>query len=255
MQVWDLIFDVLFSYLLISFQLIFSFFCTLKFQAFRSCFESQCWPNHLLSAPTFPVPKCLHVLLSGSLLPSVFPSTPYYVNYTKFLSDGFTAYFNTWWVKLTHALVPILSSHRLLPLHILWHIDPLLCNGRETTTTARQHLHKHTTVLELLLGSSLRATMEILLEVVFSMGPLRGYITWLTEWSEVSWLMSEWVSELEDCCGEVCSCGTGTVREPRGRGMSTIGSHYQTTGEDTVDWEDLVHAVVNCKVCEFAIAL
>jgi hypothetical protein len=25
--------------------------------------------------------------------------------------------------------------------------------------------------------------------------------------------------------------------------------HQETTGEDTVDWEDLVRAVVNCRVC------
>jgi hypothetical protein len=52
------------------------------------------------------------------------------------------------------------------------------------------------------------------------------------------------------------SWGTGIVWEPRGRGTSPVGSHYQTmTGEDTADWEDLVHAVVNCRVCESMIAL
>jgi hypothetical protein len=30
---------------------------------------------------------------------------------------------------------------------------------------------------------------------------------------------------------------------------------YQKTGEDTVDWEDLVRAVVDCRLCELAIAL
>jgi hypothetical protein len=34
-----------------------------------------------------------------------------------------------------------------------------------------------------------------------------------------------------------------------------VGSRYQTTSEDTADWEDLVGAVVNCRVCELAIAL
>jgi hypothetical protein len=30
---------------------------------------------------------------------------------------------------------------------------------------------------------------------------------------------------------------------------------YQAmAGEYTADWEDLVHAVVNCKVCELAVA-
>jgi hypothetical protein len=36
-------------------------------------------------------------------------------------------------------------------------------------------------------------------------------------------------------------------REPGSKGMST--------GEDTADWEDLVRAVVNCRVCELATAL
>jgi hypothetical protein len=31
--------------------------------------------------------------------------------------------------------------------------------------------------------------------------------------------------------------------------------HQATTGEDTSDWEDLVHAVVNCRLCELVIAL
>jgi hypothetical protein len=34
-----------------------------------------------------------------------------------------------------------------------------------------------------------------------------------------------------------------------------VGIHHQaTTGEDTADWEDLVYAVVKCRVCELAIA-
>jgi hypothetical protein len=31
--------------------------------------------------------------------------------------------------------------------------------------------------------------------------------------------------------------------------------HQATTGEDAAEWEDLVRAVVNCIVCELAIAL
>jgi hypothetical protein len=31
--------------------------------------------------------------------------------------------------------------------------------------------------------------------------------------------------------------------------------HQATTGEDTADSEDLVHDVVNCRLCELAIAL
>jgi hypothetical protein len=49
----------------------------------------------------------------------------------------------------------------------------LLGNDRETnnetTTIAMQQLRKYATVLELLLGSRPRATMEVLLEAVFSM--------------------------------------------------------------------------------------
>jgi hypothetical protein len=37
---------------------------------------------------------------------------------------------------------------------------------------------------------------------------------------------------------------------------TAFGNRYQaTTGEDTADWEDLVRAVVNCRVCEIAITL
>jgi hypothetical protein len=47
----------------------------------------------------------------------------------------------------------------------LWHIDPLLGNNceanSETTAIAKQHLHKFTTVLELLLGSDLHIIMEV----------------------------------------------------------------------------------------------
>jgi hypothetical protein len=46
------------------------------------------------------------------------------------------------------------------------------------------------------------------------------------------------------------------VRGPRIRGTSAVGSLYQaTTGEDTEDLEDLVRVVMNCRVCELAIAL
>jgi hypothetical protein len=49
-------------------------------------------------------------------------------------------------------------------------------------------------------------------------------------------------------------------QSPAGKDVSMeaediVGICYQgTTGEDTADWEDLVHAVVNCRVCELAIA-
>jgi hypothetical protein len=56
---------------------------------------------------------------------------------------------------------------------ILWRIDPLLGNGHKTnnktTAIVRQHLRKYATVLKPLLGSRPRATMEVMLEAVFSM--------------------------------------------------------------------------------------
>jgi hypothetical protein len=38
---------------------------------------------------------------------------------------------------------------------------------------------------------------------------------------------------------ETVSWGMATVREPRRRGTSAVGSPYQKTGEDTADWKDL----------------
>jgi hypothetical protein len=56
---------------------------------------------------------------------------------------------------------------------IMWHIDPLLCNDRETnnetTAIAIQELRRYATVLQPLLCSGSPATMEVLLEAVFSM--------------------------------------------------------------------------------------
>jgi hypothetical protein len=31
--------------------------------------------------------------------------------------------------------------------------------------------------------------------------------------------------------------------------------HQATTDEDAADWEDIVRAVMNCRVCDLAIAL
>jgi hypothetical protein len=75
--------------------------------------------------------------------------------------------------------------------NILWHIDLLLGNDCETNKTvaiARQQLCKYTTVLEPFLGSSPCATMEVLLEVVFSMALLQVE---LVQWSGASCLVSE----------------------------------------------------------------
>jgi hypothetical protein len=46
---------------------------------------------------------------------------------------------------------------------------------------ARQHLHKYATVLEPLLCSGLRATVEVLLETAFRVGLFWGCIAQLTE--------------------------------------------------------------------------
>jgi hypothetical protein len=52
------------------------------------------------------------------------------------------------------------------------------------------------------------------------------------------------------------SCETFAGQEGRENGIYGDRSRYQaTTGEDTADWEELVRAVVNCRVCELAIAL
>jgi hypothetical protein len=68
---------------------------------------------------------------------------------------------------------------------ILWHIDLFLGNDRrtnnDTTAIARQQLRKYATVLDLLLGSGLRPTMEVLSEAMFSKDPLRRCITRQTE--------------------------------------------------------------------------
>jgi hypothetical protein len=39
-----------------------------------------------------------------------------------------------------------------------------------------------------------------------------------------------------------------TVREPYGREMSAVGSRCQKAGKDTASWENLVRALVKCKV-------
>jgi hypothetical protein len=53
-------------------------------------------------------------------------------------------------------------------IEILWHMGPLLGNGREinneTITIAMQQLRKYATALKQLLSSGPRATMEVLLE-------------------------------------------------------------------------------------------
>jgi hypothetical protein len=75
---------------------------------------------------------------------------------------------------------------------ILWHTDLLLDNDRETyietTAIALQHFRKYATVLEPLLSSGSGTTVKVLLEAVFSMGPLRGYVTQPTKWVQYRWI-------------------------------------------------------------------
>jgi hypothetical protein len=55
---------------------------------------------------------------------------------------------------------------------------------------------------------------------------------------------------------EAISRHTGIVGEFRERGTSAVESRYQaTTGGNITECEDLVCAVVNCRVCELAIVL
>jgi hypothetical protein len=50
-------------------------------------------------------------------------------------------------------------------------------------------------------------------------------------------------------------------QSPVGKNMSMVSEdivgiqHQMTTSEDTADWEDLVHAVVNGRICELSVAL
>jgi hypothetical protein len=50
-------------------------------------------------------------------------------------------------------------------------------------------------------------------------------------------------------------------QSPAGKNVGTEAQdivrirHQATIGEDTVDSEDLIRAIVNCRVCELAIAL
>jgi hypothetical protein len=80
------------------------------------------------------------------------------------------------------------------------------------------------------------------------------------EYSGVKWIGGQSVRGLLQFCRceplllEYVSWSTRIVLEPRVRGTSAVESRYPTTtGEDTGHWEDLMHAVVNCWVCELVI--
>jgi hypothetical protein len=77
----------------------------------------------------------------------------------------------------------------------------------------------------------------------------------LVQCNGTSWLVSESVRGLlrlnpcELLLLEAGSWGTGILRKPRIRGTSAVGSRYQATADEVTDWEDLVRALVNGRVC------
>jgi hypothetical protein len=78
----------------------------------------------------------------------------------------------------------MIAPNYITKRNILWHINPLLGNDRDTNETAiaMKQLRKYSTVLEPLLDSGPCTTMEVLLEAVL----LRGYITSPTSLSSVT---------------------------------------------------------------------
>jgi hypothetical protein len=108
-------------------------------------------------------------------------------------------------------------------------------------------------------GSDLHATMEVLLQVVFSMwsAPRLNHAISRMQCSGASWLVSEGVSrgllQFSPCellLLGAANWGTGIVQVPRVWETSTIGSLYQALTQ-----EDLVRAGANCRVCELVIVL
>jgi hypothetical protein len=111
--------------------------------------------------------------------------------------------------------------------------------------------------------------IEVLLETLFCIHPLRGYChptkfgsDRAVVWNGANWFVNEWVrglllfSPCEPLLLEADSWGTGIFRESRVKGTSTVWSRYHTTtSKDTVDRQVLVSTEVNCRVYELAIAL
>lgn len=48
---------------------------------------------------------------------------------------------------------------------------------------------------------------------------------------------------------ELEAVGSRWRRESGNWGINSVGSRYQTTDEDTADWEVLVRVIVNCRPC------
>jgi hypothetical protein len=155
-------------------------------------------------------------------------------------------------------LPPYQISINLRVCKILWHTDLLLGNDHKTnekTAVARQQPMYNN-------GGTVGGGVFY---VVHSAAILRDWASSVNSCSAGKWRVGWWVSELVrelqfSHCGllllEAGSWGMGIVWEPRVRGMSAVRSCYQaTTGEDTADWEGLVHAVVNCRMNELAMVL
>jgi hypothetical protein len=124
---------------------------------------------------------------------------------------------------------------------LLWHVDSLLGSDREIddckVAVARLQPENNNRGMVF----SARFTTQQLNSnggTVFSLWSVPGC------YKQDSW-SNEWVMR----------------QSPVGGNMSmeaedSVGIHHQAmTGEDTADWEDLVLAVGNCRVCELAIVL
>jgi hypothetical protein len=82
------------------------------------------------------------------------------------------------------------------------------------------------------------------------------------QWREVSWLESSQLvrglvqfSRCELLLLDTGSWGMGIVREPSVRGKSAVETTTKNDWWKHRDWEDLVRAAVNSRVCELTKAL
>jgi hypothetical protein len=153
----------------------------------------------------------------------------------------------------------LLQDHVHFYSNILCHTVPSLGKSHETnnktTAAARQHTARNNGSID---GND-----------IFYVVPWLYHTTDKVQFSQLvqaragKWRVGWWVNELvrklqfgrrELLLLEASSWGMGTVQEPRESGMSATGSCYQAiTIEDKADWEESVHAVVNCRVCKLAI--
>jgi hypothetical protein len=148
-------------------------------------------------------------------------------------------------------------------LHVCWKPElwsqqrqPLLGNGSANTSITRQQRHKQTPVGRQWLSkhhvTAAMLTCAITEELSGTMFSVRSVPKPYNE--GVSRPPSS--EDLRASHGQWwVSCEIGAV-EHGSRWIYGGESRYQaTTGEDTADWEDLVRAVVNFRVCELPIAL